>query len=153
MRTYLRLIDASKRPNNTAIASFSLVVVPEVCNRTGMMHGGAVSMAIDMATTLAQAPLAAPGYWEFGGVSRTLSVTYLRPIPKDTEILIVCEVVQMGRALGESDDAHGAARTTQLTCMAVTIHAKVYRRADMVLLCTGEHNKAFVDIKLRHGSL
>lgn len=101
MRDYLRLIDASKMPNNTAIASFSMLAVGELCNRTGMLHGGATSMIVDMCTTLAQAPLAAPGYWEFGGVSRMLSVTYLRPIPRGTEILIVCEVVQVGKALGE----------------------------------------------------
>lgn len=64
-------------------------------------------MIVDMCTTLTQAPLAAPGYWEFGGVSRTLSVTYLRPIPKDTEILIVCEVVQVGKALGELGETLG----------------------------------------------
>ena len=102
MRTYLKVVDASKLPNNTAVASFSMIAPSEFCNRTGMLHGGAVAMIVDMATTLAQAPLAAPGYWEFGGVSRTLTVTYLRPIPKDTEILIVCEVLQVGRALGES---------------------------------------------------
>jgi uncharacterized protein (TIGR00369 family) len=102
MRHHLHLLSASKHPqNNTSTASFSLFVAPELCNRTGMMHGGAVSMTIDMATTLAQAPLAAPGFWEFGGVSRTLSVTYLRPIPKGTEVLIVCEVLQVGKALGE----------------------------------------------------
>ena len=66
-----------------------------------MMHGGAVSLIIDMATTLSQAPLAAPGFWEFGGVSRTLSVTYLRPIPKNMAILVICDVVQVGKALGQ----------------------------------------------------
>jgi acyl-coenzyme A thioesterase 13 len=102
MRTHLQVLDAQKLPNNTAIAKFSMVVVQNLCNRTGMLHGGAMSMIVDMATTLAQAPLATAGYWEFGGVSRTLNVTYLRPIPKDTEILIVCEVMQVGKALGMS---------------------------------------------------
>lgn len=101
MRTHLKIFSASILPNKTATATFSMVVPGEFCNRTGMMHGGAVSLTVDMATTLAQAPLAAPGFWEFGGVSRTLSVTYLRPIPKNLEILIVCEVVQVGKALGQ----------------------------------------------------
>lgn len=101
MRTYLGLVDAQKLPNNTAVATFSMTVVHELCNRTGMLHGGAASMIVDMCTTLAQAPIASQGYWEFGGVSRVLTVTYLRPIPKDTEILIVCEVVQVGKALGK----------------------------------------------------
>ena len=59
-------------------------------------------MIIDMATTLTQAPLAAAGYWEFGGVSRTLTTTYLRPVPMNSEILVCCEVMQVGKALGES---------------------------------------------------
>jgi acyl-coenzyme A thioesterase 13 len=134
MRTYLRLDDAQKLPNNTAVATFSMKVVGQICNRTGMLHGGAASMIIDMCTTLAQAPIARPGYWEFGGVSRVLSVTYLRPIPKDSEILIICEVVQVGKAL-------------------VTIQARIYRKDGMVLLATGEHNKAAVDLKKRPSSL
>jgi acyl-coenzyme A thioesterase 13 len=134
MRTYLRLVDAQKLPNNTAVATFSMKVVGEICNRTGMLHGGAASMIIDMCTTLAQAPIARADYWEFGGVSRVLTVTYLRPIPKDSEILIVCEVVQVGKAL-------------------VTIQARIYRKDGMVLLATGEHNKAAVDIKSRPSSL
>lgn len=67
-----------------------------------MLHGGAAAMIVDMCTTAAQAPVARPGYWVFGGVSRTLSVTYLRPMPKGTEILIACEVMQVGKALGKS---------------------------------------------------
>ena len=58
-------------------------------------------MIVDMCTTMAQAPVARTSFWEFGGVSRTLSVTYLRPIPRNTEILIVCEVLQVGKAFGE----------------------------------------------------
>lgn len=42
---------------------------------------------------------------------------------------------------------------SQMLIMAVTIQAKIYRRADMVLLCTGEHNKAAVDLKARNMSL
>ena len=102
MRTHLRLIDAYLLPNGMATATFSMIVATDLCSRAGMMHGGAASMMIDMCTTMAQAPVSKPGFWEFGGVSRTLSVTYLRPIPRDTEILIVCEVLQVGKALGES---------------------------------------------------
>ena len=101
MRRHLRLVDAYRLPNGMAIATFSMLVTTSLCNRTGMLHGGAASMIVDMCTTMAQAPIAKPGFWHFGGVSRTLSVTYLRPISKDIEILIVCEVMQVGKALGE----------------------------------------------------
>jgi uncharacterized protein (TIGR00369 family) len=102
MATHLKVVDARRLPNNTSTATFSLTAVGDLCNRTNMLHGGAVSTIVDMATTVAQAPLATPGFWEFGGVSRTLNITFLRPIPKGTEILIVCEVMQVGKALGET---------------------------------------------------
>ena len=72
MSKYLQVIEARRLPNNTATATFNLVVPPEFCSRAGMLHGGAASMMVDMATTLCQAPTASPGFWEFGGVSRTL---------------------------------------------------------------------------------
>ncbi len=37
--------------------------------------------------------------------------------------------------------------------MAVTIQAKLYRRAETVLLGSGEHNKAAVDIVARRKKL
>lgn len=40
-----------------------------------------------------------------------------------------------------------------LTNVAATIQAKIYRKAGMVLLATGEHNKAAVDILKRSSSL
>ena len=33
------------------------------------------------------------------GVSRTLNVTYLRPVPVGTEVDIHCEILQVGRTL------------------------------------------------------
>jgi len=65
------------------------------------MHGGAVALIFDMCTSMAAAPAATPGWWEFGGVSRMLAVTFLRPITKGTEVLIECEVLQMGQRFGE----------------------------------------------------
>ena len=94
------MVDAYRLPNGMATATFSMIVARDLCNRAGMIHGGAASMIVDMCTNMAQAPIAKPGFWEFGGVSRTLSVPYLRPVPMNTEIQIVCEVMQVGKAFG-----------------------------------------------------
>jgi acyl-coenzyme A thioesterase 13 len=49
---------------------------------------------------LAVAPIAREDFWHFGGVSRTLGVTFLRPCPLGEVIVCVGEVVQVGRLLG-----------------------------------------------------
>lgn len=72
------------------------------------MHGGAVSLVFDMCTTMAAAPAASKDWWEFGGVSRGLSLTFLRPIARGTEVLIECEVLQMSRRYGERSFAFEA---------------------------------------------
>jgi len=40
-----------------------------------------------------------PGFWQYSGVSRTLNVTYLRPVPIGTTVDIECEVVHAGQRL------------------------------------------------------
>lgn len=55
-----------------------------------------------MATTMATAPVAEKGWWEFGGVSRTLGVTYLRPVKGGREVRVECVVRGVGRRLCKS---------------------------------------------------
>jgi acyl-coenzyme A thioesterase PaaI-like protein len=64
------------------------------------MHGGAVALLIDMATTLAVAPLSKAGFWHFGGVTRTLGLTCLKPVRGGTTVWIDCEVKGIGKRLG-----------------------------------------------------
>jgi acyl-coenzyme A thioesterase PaaI-like protein len=40
-----------------------------------------------------------PGQFEYGGVSRHLNVTYLRPVPVGTMVKLVSRVVHMGKRL------------------------------------------------------
>jgi hypothetical protein len=47
------------------------------------------------------APLATLSSWHFGGVSRNLNVSYMRPVPVNTTVHIVCEVVNLGKNLCE----------------------------------------------------
>jgi acyl-coenzyme A thioesterase PaaI-like protein len=46
---------------------------------------------------MAAAPISRKDFWHFGGVSRTLSVTYLRPIQKGITIIVKCKVIQIGK--------------------------------------------------------
>ncbi|EME42966.1 hypothetical protein DOTSEDRAFT_45021 [Dothistroma septosporum NZE10] len=76
-----------------------------------------------MATTFAQVAIAKDGFWEFGGVSRTLSVTYLKPIVQDTVVVIECSVRSVGK------------RSTVLQCV-------MKDKATGKLLALAEHGKA-----------
>jgi acyl-coenzyme A thioesterase PaaI-like protein len=72
------------------------------------------------------APIAKPGFWAFAGVTRTLSVTYLRPIPVGEEILIESEVVHAGKRL-------------------CTIKGTMRRKRDGAIMATCEHGKVSID--------
>lgn len=67
----------------------------------GNMHGGATATLVDMSTTFAQAAITKEGFWEFGGVSRTMGVTYLKPIVQGTIIVIECSVRSVGKRSSE----------------------------------------------------
>ena len=56
------------------------------------MHGGAQASLFDITTSLALIPISRPGFWMLGGVSRVLTVTYLRPLPTGEKVLLECEV-------------------------------------------------------------
>lgn len=92
------------------------------------MHGGFTALLIDMTTTMATAPVARDGFWEFGGVSRTMSITYLAPIVGGSVVEIETNVVGIGKRLS----------TTQ--CL---VRDKVTR----AVLATGEHGKAAIDLQ------
>ncbi|KAI5788286.1 HotDog domain-containing protein [Geopyxis carbonaria] len=65
----------------------------------GNLHGGAAALIFDVCTTAALAPIAAPGFYSYAGVTRSLNVTYLRPVPVGSEVSVVCEVLHAGRRL------------------------------------------------------
>lgn len=104
----MRTIRVASATSSTSLGSelahcvFHLEILPAFCNPMGNMHGGAVALLADMATTMATAPVSQPGWWEFGGVSRTLQVTYLKPIVKGTVAEVECFLRGAGRRLSES---------------------------------------------------
>jgi uncharacterized protein (TIGR00369 family) len=78
---------------------FNYTVQPGHCNRMQSLHGGCIASIFDFTTTLGLLMVSRPGFWQTMGVSRNLSVTYLRPAPIGTEILIEVEIVQVGKTL------------------------------------------------------
>ncbi|KAF4126620.1 Thioesterase superfamily [Geosmithia morbida] len=107
-------------------ATFSYTVHGDHCNRLRNLHGGAAATLFDYLTTMAIAAVSAPDYWRYMGVSRTLNVTYLRPVPVGCEVLIKGEIVQIGRRLA-------------------TLRGTMIRRSDGAVMATCEHGKVNID--------
>lgn len=67
-----------------------------------------------------------PGFWFLLGVSRTLNVTYLRPIPANETVLIECEILQVGKRLS-------------------SLKGVMKRKKDGAIMATCEHGKFNTD--------
>jgi acyl-coenzyme A thioesterase 13 len=81
---------------------------------------------LDFCTSTVLALVSKPGFWQMMGVSRTLNTTYMRPIPAGMEVLMHCEILQVGKRL-------------------CALRGTIRRKSDGELLCICEHNKANVD--------
>ncbi|KIW82272.1 hypothetical protein Z517_05299 [Fonsecaea pedrosoi CBS 271.37] len=125
MRDHITVVSASTTPEKTT-AVFEMKAAPLFTNRMGNMHGGAVAMIHDMCTTMAAAPLARRDFWWFGGVSRTLLITYLRPVRQNMDLVIECQVLQQGTRLS-------------------TIRGEMRDKRTGQLLSVAEHNKASIN--------
>lgn len=111
-------------------AVFEVRAVPGLCNPMNNMHGGAVALLADMMTSMAAAPAATKGFWEFGGVSRTLNVTYLRPVLRDSIVEVECKLVNV------------SARLSVIQCV---MRDKTSRK----VLALAEHGKAALSTQKR----
>lgn len=92
----------------------------------GNLHGGCAATLIDVLSTTILLGLSRPGRFALGGVSRNLKVTYLRPVPGDTEIRLTCVLVHAGKRLA-------------------LLRAEIYRVDNGDLCIIGEHEKANTD--------
>lgn len=106
-------------------ATFSFTVARIHSNGSPNMHGGAISTLFDWATSMPLALICKPGYWSYLGVTRTLDVTYLRPVPVGSEVIVEAELIHAGRSL--------------------SLIRGVMRRQDGAVLATCEHNKVNTD--------
>lgn len=123
---YLQLHSWSTDDPKHPKVTFSYTVQPDNSNRIGNMHGGCTATLFDYATSMPLCLVSKPGFWFHLGVSRTLNVSYLRPIPIGEKILIECEVMAMGKTLS-------------------TIRGIMRRENDGAVLATCEHGKYNTD--------
>ncbi|KAI7788415.1 hypothetical protein LA080_010748 [Diaporthe eres] len=105
---------------------FNYTIQHNDCNRLGNAHGGQIASLFDFVTSLPLALINKPGFWFYLGVSRTLHVTYLKPIPLGEKILVEAEILSVGRTL-------------------CSIRGAMRRESDGTLLTVCEHGKYNTD--------
>ncbi|KAI5852146.1 HotDog domain-containing protein [Tricharina praecox] len=92
----LKLIDA--RPEGRAV--WEITIPRYLCNLNGSLHGGGAALLLDMCTMSALGPLASDKRWVFlGGVTRSLSLSYLRDCAEGTPVIVDSYVLQAGRTM------------------------------------------------------
>ncbi|RMZ76222.1 hypothetical protein DV738_g5051, partial [Chaetothyriales sp. CBS 135597] len=79
--------------------SWEIDIETHFCNMTGNLHGGAAATILDNLTSSAFVTLNEAGTLNTGTVSRTITMTYLRPVPLYSTARIECRVVAAGRTL------------------------------------------------------
>lgn len=88
----VKLLDA--QPNTT---KWEMSIPSHLCNKSGNLHGGAAATLLDNMTSTALLTIAKPGFLDAGHVSRTITMSYLRPVPMGSRITIECEVQAAGK--------------------------------------------------------
>ncbi|KAI0901106.1 HotDog domain-containing protein [Annulohypoxylon nitens] len=126
---YLSIVTYSTSPPHPSI-TFKFTVQPVHCNLYNSLHGGCASAIFDSCTSLVLDLISKPGFWQPPGVSRTLNVTYLRPVPVGTTIHIKCDILHAGRRLCA---LRGEMRS----------ETEDGREGPLLIIC--EHNKASID--------
>lgn len=76
---------------------WELTIEPRHCNKNGNLHGGTACTLLDNLTSTACLTIAKPGFLDGNHVSRTITMTYLRPVPKGSKVKITGEIVAAGR--------------------------------------------------------
>lgn len=112
--------------DSCAQAIFAFTIPPSYANNPvggGETHGGAVTTFLDNLTSVAL--MASKRYWS-QGMSRTMSVTFLRTPREGDQCVVEAEVIHIGRRVA-------------------TIHARLKRETDGMLLAMCSHEKIRVD--------
>jgi len=99
-----------------------LTISPFLGNMGANLHGGAASTILDNCTSTALHVLSPADPGSFGSVSRTLTVTYLRPVPVGTRVRVESEVVTHGRTTA---NIRGTIRTLDGKVCVSCVHDKV----------------------------
>jgi acyl-coenzyme A thioesterase 13 len=101
---------------------FEMTITPLLCNKNQVLHGGAAAMLLDMLTSTILGMLAKPGYLDNGHVSRTLSTTYLRPVPMGAKVKVECNAVAISKRMA---NLSGVIRTMDGKACVNCVHDKV----------------------------
>ncbi|KAF2159160.1 hypothetical protein M409DRAFT_30444 [Zasmidium cellare ATCC 36951] len=119
----LRILSTSANSSGRTTNVHFSVVIPENCGNTfGIAAGGAVATLFDGVTGAAICAVDKDGTWNGSEVSRSLSMTYYRPIALGEEVNIDCEVVDVGKRLA-------------------TVRGVMTRASDGRVLATCQHEK------------
>ncbi|EXJ83366.1 hypothetical protein A1O1_06987 [Capronia coronata CBS 617.96] len=92
LRSGVKLVDV--QPN---ITKWEIEIGSHLCNRSRNLHGGAAATILDNLTSTALLTIAKPGFLDGGHVSRTITMSYLRPVPIGAKVTVDCEVQSAGR--------------------------------------------------------
>lgn len=100
---------------------WEMVITNAHANKSGNLHGGMACIILDNLTSTALLTLAKPGFIDAGHVSRTITMSYLRPVPIGSKVKIICEAVAAGR---NTANLRGEIQLDGKTCVTC-IHDKV----------------------------
>ncbi|PMD37515.1 hypothetical protein L207DRAFT_514751 [Hyaloscypha variabilis F] len=85
----------------TQSATWNFTVPSSLCSRTGICMERRASTIFDNLSSTALFTIGRPGFWDNLGVTRFLAVSYFRPVPEGTEVVLECEVVSAGRRMAQ----------------------------------------------------
>ncbi|PGH01704.1 hypothetical protein AJ80_08971 [Polytolypa hystricis UAMH7299] len=97
-------------------------VTDEMCNFMGNVHGGCSSTMLDNTTSLLACTIDNQHLLDSYTVSRTLSLTFVRPIPVGTRVRSVNRVVHAGKTLMNTE---GTLETLDGKVCVRCVHDKV----------------------------
>lgn len=117
----LQTVECTAASAEKQTAEFEMTVTPTLCNKNGVLHGGAAAMLLDMLTSTILGMLSRPGYLDSGHVSRTLTTTYLRPVPMGAKVKVECQAVAIGRRMA---NLSGVIKTMDGKACVTCVHDK-----------------------------
>ena len=98
IRDQLSIVSASLEP--VPKVTCRLTVTTGMCNGMGNLHGGAAATICDECTAAPFALISKKGFWQYGGVSRTINMVYMHAIPDGEQVDIQGKIVSIGKRLG-----------------------------------------------------